>query len=132
MDNIIIFKGSSLVSSKLITDLSPLPWVCRSYLAPTAPLPACQQHDVRYFEVGAGVHDAHSDHLHTVEPIDHFSSFTDLDEVALKHGNACEHGELTLEQLLLQLAHGATEHVQHGAALGAALHSIMLLLICPS
>lgn len=131
MDNIIIFKGSSLVSSKLVTDLSPPPWVCRSYLAPTASLPTRQQQNVRYFEVGAGVHDAHSDHLHTVEHIDHFS-FTDLDEVALKQGNACEHGELTLAQLLLQLAHGAMGHVQHEAALGAALHGIMLLLICPS
>lgn len=28
MDNIILFKGSSLISSKLVTDLSPLPCVC--------------------------------------------------------------------------------------------------------
>lgn len=39
---------------------------------------SCQQHDIRYCEVGAGVCDAHSHHLHTVVHIDHFSSFADL------------------------------------------------------
>lgn len=70
--------------------------------------------------MGVGVCNAHGDHVHTAVHIAHFSSFADLDEVALKYGNALEHGKVALAQPLQQLPRGAVKHAAM-AALGTAL-----------